>query len=59
MSTNKSTLKKSADLLNETLNEHCHHDRFSQWFLPALYVIESKIYKGPPVKHKGKPLFNM
>ena len=30
--TNKSKLKNTADFLNGTFNEHCHHDRFSQWF---------------------------
>ena len=28
----KSKLKKTADLLNETLNEHCHQNSFLQGF---------------------------
>ena len=55
MSINKLKLKKTADLLNETLNGYCHHNRFSHCFLAAPDVIESKIYKRPPVKHKRKP----
>ena len=42
---NEWKLKKAADLLGENLNGH--HD--SQWFLAALYAIESEIYKSPPV----------
>ena len=45
MSINKLKLKKTADLLNETLNGYCHHNRFSHCFLAAPDVIESKIYK--------------
>ena len=59
ISMNKSKLKKNADLLNETLNEHCHHGIFTQWFLPARDVAESKIYKPPPVKCKRKPPSNI
>ena len=45
MSMSKSKLKKTANLFNGTLNEHCHHDRFSPSFSAAVDVIESKIYK--------------
>ena len=55
MSMNKSKLNKTADLLNETLNEHCYHDAFSHLFWAALDVIESKINKQPLAKHKHKP----
>ena len=54
MSMNKSKLNKTADLLNETLNEHCYHDAFSHLFWAALDVIESKINKQPLAKHKHK-----
>ena len=59
MSMNKSKLKKNADLLNETLNEQCHHGKFTQWLLPARNVVESKIYKPPPVKCKRNPPSNI
>ena len=59
MSMNKSKLMKTADLLDGSLNEHCCHDTFSQGFLAALDVIESKIYKPPPVNHKRKPPSNI
>lgn len=42
---NEWKLKKTADLLGENLNGH--HD--SQRFLAAMDVIESEIYKSPPV----------
>ena len=55
---NKSKLMKNADLLNETLNEHCCHNRFFQWLLAVLVdVIGSKTYKPPPAKPKHKSLF--
>lgn len=50
MPMHKSILKKTADLLNEALNEHCHHDEFCQWFSAILDVIESKVYEPPPKK---------
>ena len=59
MPMHKSILKKTADLLNEALNEHCHHDEFSQWFSAILDVIESKVYKPPPVKSKHKSPSNL
>ena len=41
MYTNKSKLMKTANLPNETLNNHCHNDRF----FSAKDMIESEIHK--------------
>ena len=58
MSMNKSVLKETANIFNRTFNKYCYYDRFSKWFLMALDVIESEIYKPLPVQHKCKPPFN-
>lgn len=55
----KSILKKTVGLLNGALNEHFHHDEFSQWFSAILDVIESKVYEPPPVKSKRKSPSNL
>ena len=57
--TSLSSLKKSSlriihDMLNTELNYLPSNFQFSQYYLLALDVIESKIYKDPPTKQKKK-----
>ena len=58
LSMNKSSLKQIVIVLNEQMNNKDNENKL-QWITAALDIIESKIYKAPPVKPKRKPPNNL
>ena len=56
---NKTNKKKIVNLLNGKLNRRWYHDQFLGGFLGLQNMIESKIYKSSPVKHKRKLSLNV
>ena len=58
LSMKKSNLKKTVALLNDNLN-NTNNSVYSQWYLMAMDIIDSKIFKPPPVIKKKTPPKNI
>ena len=58
LSMKKCNLRKTAALLSDNLN-NANNAMYSQWYLMALDIIDSKILKPPPVNKKKAPPKNV